>query len=328
MRWLIELSGEHPTLPSAEAAACFEALKARATDVEVDGALMTFAAEAKPELVAERLALSHFVNEEIAAGAFEDILAASEKLDLAGARFMVRAPARGGSVRKSVEEKIGKALAGTGKVDLGQPEVTFRVHEGKKWHLSRVLCKVNRTEFERRRPANRPFKKPVMLHPRLARALVNLSRVSHGGRLLDPFCGTGGILLEASLVGAEIVGSDIDGEMIAGSRKTLSHFNQTGRLIMADVGRLPSLVEKVDAIATDPPYGRSSSTRSESIESLYPRAFEAFGQLLKPGAHLAICLPEERHATMAGPDLKLEETYPVRVHGSLTRHFTVFSRSR
>jgi len=327
MHWLIELSGEHPTLPSAEAIACFEALKSRATDIEVDGALMTFAAEAKSELVAERLAMSHFVNEEIAVGTFEDILAASERLDLAGARFMVRAPARGGSVRKSVEEKIGKALARTGKVDLRQPEVTFRVNEGKKWHLSKVLSKVNRTEFERRRPVNRPFKKPVMLHPRLARALVNLSRVSYGGRLLDPFCGTGGILLEASLVGAEVIGSDIDSEMVAGSRKTLSHFKRTGRLILADVGKLPSLVEKVDAIATDPPYGRASSTKSEPIESLYPRAFEAFGRLLKPGAHVAICLPEERHATMAGPDLRLEETYPVRVHGSLTRHFTVFSKS-
>ena len=327
MRWLIELSGEHPTLPRADAVACFGALKSPVTDVNLDGTLLTLAAEAKPELLAERLAMSHYVNEEIATGSFEDIMAASEKLDLAGERFMVRAPARGGSVRKSVEEKIGRAIARTGKVDLRKPEVVFRVHEGKTWHLSKVLSKVNRTEFETRRPVNRPFKKPVMLHPRLARTLVNLSRVSYGGRLLDPFCGTGGILLEASLVGAEVIGSDIDSEMVAGSRKTLSHFRRTGRLIVADVGKLPSLVEQVDAIATDPPYGRASSTKNEPIESLYPRAFEAFGRLLKPGAFLAVSLPAERHATMAGPDLKLEESYPVRVHGSLTRHFTVFSKS-
>ncbi len=43
--------------------------------------------------------------------------------------------------------------------------------------------------------------------------------------------------------------------------------------------------------------------------------------MLKPGGILAICLPEERHAAMAGPELRLEESHPVRVHGSLTRHF-------
>ena len=328
MRWLVELSGEHRTLPSAEALASFSALGAGPTGVEQDGSLLMLDADVKPEFLADRLSMSHFVNEHLMAGSYEEVLAAASKLDLGGMRFMVKSPAKSrGTSRKSVEKEVGGILSPTGKVDLTRPEVTFRILQGRSWHLCRMLAKVQRTEFEKRRTAKRPFRKPVTLHPRLARALVNLSRVSHGGTLLDPFCGTGGILLEASMVGAEVVGSDIDPEMVAGSRWTLSHYRRPGRIIMADVGKLPSLVPKIDAIATDPPYGRSSSTNREPIESLYPRAFEAFGRMLKPGGRLAICLPEERHATMVGPDLKLEETYPVRVHGSLTRHFTVFSKS-
>ena len=327
MRWLVELSGEHPTLPRAEALAGFGALGARPERIEQDGALLTLDASAKAEILADRLALSHYVNEHIVAGTFEEILSAAEKIELAGSTFMVRAPAKGGkSARHSVERKVGLVMGGSGKVDLIKPDVVFRVHEGQRWHLSRVLCKIDRRDFEKRRTANRPFKKPVSLHPRLARALVNLTRVTPAETLLDPFCGTGGILLEASMVGANVVGSDIDAAMVAGSRRTFDHFNREGRFIRADVGEIPSLVRSVEAVATDPPYGRSSSTRKEPIESLYLRAFETFSKVLKYGGRAAVCLPDRRYARLAGSGLRLEEEHAVRVHGSLTRHFMVFSR--
>jgi len=326
MRWLFELSGEHATLPPAEAIATFEALGSSPRDVEQDGSLLILTATAKPELVASRLAMTHFVNEELAAGGFESIITAAEKIDLAGACFMVRAPSgAGGRHRHSIEQKIGKVLARTGKVDLRNPEVAFRVIEGREWHLCKMLCQVERSELEKRRTARRPFAKPVSLHPRLARVLVNLARVPWGGTLLDPFCGTGGILIEAALAGAEVIGSDIDSAMVTGSQRTMKHFGQRARLIRADVGELPAIVGKVDAIATDPPYGRSSSTMKESLDSLYTRAFKAFGELLKPDCRVAVCMPDMKYADLAGKELKLEEEHAVRVHGSLTRHFLVFS---
>lgn len=326
MRWLVELSGEHPTLPRAEALAAFEAVGGTPADIQQDGPFLTLAADAKPELIVGRLAFSHYVGEELAAGSFDDIMAVAEATDLGGATFMVRVPAKGGdSMRQSIEKSIGKVLARTGKVDLRKPDVTFRAHEGRVWHLCRVLGRIDRKEFEKRRTAKRPFIKPVSLHPTLARALVNLSRVMWGQRLLDPFCGTGGILLEAALVGAEVTGSDIDAKMVAGSRSTMNHFEQSARMIVTDVGELPRLVGKVDAIATDPPYGRSSSTKKEPIDSLYLRSFEVFRKVLKPGGRVAVCLPDSKFADLAGPGLKLQEEHAVPVHGSLTRHFMVFS---
>ncbi len=55
--------------------------------------------------------------------------------------------------------------------------------------------RVARARLEARKVTHRPFSLPISLHPKLARALVNLARVPMGGVLLDPFCGTGGILL-------------------------------------------------------------------------------------------------------------------------------------
>jgi hypothetical protein len=42
-----------------------------------------------------------------------------------------------------------------------------------------------------------------------------------GEWILDPFCGTGGTLIEAALIGCREAGTDADLEMIAGSRKNL-----------------------------------------------------------------------------------------------------------
>jgi len=326
MRWLIELSGEHPTLPRAEALAAIESVGGKPEEVNQDHYLLTLEARAKPELVAERLAFSHYVNQEIVAGPFDAVVAAAEATDLYGARFMVRAPARGGnSMHQSIEKSIGKILAKTGKVDLRRPAVTFRILEGREWHFCRVLGKIDRKQYEKRKTSKRPFVKPVSLHPTLARALVNLSRVGPMQTLLDPFCGTGGILLEGRLVGAEVIGSDVDEKMVEGSWKTMRHYMQDWSLFVADVGEMPQKAGKVDAIATDPPYGRSSSTKKEPLESLYRRSFEVFDKVLRPGGRVAICLPERKYTELAEPMFKLREEHAVKVHGSLTRHFMVFS---
>ena len=55
-----------------------------------------------------------------------------------------------------------------------------------------------RQDWVIRRPRARPFFHPAAIFPKLSRALVNLSRVGAGEVFLDPFCGTGSLLLEAT----------------------------------------------------------------------------------------------------------------------------------
>lgn len=57
-----------------------------------------------------------------------------------------------------------------------------------------------------------------MLPPKLAQIIINLATADriplHGSVILDPFCGTGVVLIEATMMGFDIYGSDIDSRMI------------------------------------------------------------------------------------------------------------------
>ena len=76
--------------------------------------------------------------------------------------------------------------------------------------------------FEQRKAQNRPEHHPSSLHPKLARALINLTQTTSS--ILDPMCGSGGILIEAGLMKLKPIGYDIDQIQINRSRINLSHF--------------------------------------------------------------------------------------------------------
>ena len=96
--------------------------------------------------------------------------------------------------RAAVEGPLGADFGKTGRVDLSSPAVDFRVLVGTEFVLGRVVHRVDRSGLEARKVTNRAFRLPISLHPKLARALVNLSRVPTGGPRADPVCGTGGLV--------------------------------------------------------------------------------------------------------------------------------------
>lgn len=67
----------------------------------------------------------------------------------------------------------------------------------------------------------RSDKKMGMLPPKLARMMVNLAEVKKGGTIWDPFCGSGTILLEALMLGYNVLGSDISEEAISDSETNI-----------------------------------------------------------------------------------------------------------
>jgi len=80
---------------------------------------------------------------------------------------------------------------------------------------------------------------------------------------------------------------------------------------------------EVDAVATDPPYGRSTSTNREVLASLYSRSMDVFARTLRPGKKIGIAFPREVE-TPGG--LELLETHVQRVHRSLDRRYCVYRR--
>ena len=217
----------------------------------------------------------------------------------------------------------------TGRVDLDSPEREFRlIRYGDGFLLAEVLYDVERSAMEARKVARRPFSMPISLHPKLARALVNLSRCPRGGRILDPFCGTGGIAIEAARLGMKVFASDLLEKMVRGTSSVLDHYGLRAETFEADIGDVARRVGTVDAIATDPPYGRAASTRGESIASLYRRAFAAFREVLPRGGFAAVVLPSEEAISIGEEFLRLEEAHTLRVHRTLDRTFCAFVKAR
>ncbi len=60
-----------------------------------------------------------------------------------------------------------------------------------------------------------------MLPPKLAQIMLNLAKAEPRLTVLDPFCGTGVVLIEAALMGLKLEGSDIKREMITNSKENL-----------------------------------------------------------------------------------------------------------
>jgi tRNA (guanine10-N2)-dimethyltransferase len=154
--------------------------------------------------------------------------------------------------------------------------------------------------------------------------------VRPGDRVADPFAGTGGLLLEAGLAGAAVLGADLDPVMVEGSRDALAHYGVAGDIAVGDVAETlarMAAAAPLDAIVSDPPYGRSSTTAREPPRELYGRALAAMASALKPGGRLAIVLPDPEAAKQAPPSLVLEQAHVQRVHRSLDRHYLVFRKA-
>ncbi len=189
------------------------------------------------------------------------------------------------------------------------------------------LLSIDLKEFEKRRPRKRPFFKPGPLDPRLSRAFVNLSRLKRGEIFLDPFCGTGGIALEACLIGSsKVLCGDIDRVMSKGSRKNLNYFGcQSNSLsYIGDALKLP-LDKSIDSIATDPPYGRSTSTKGKNIKTIYRGFLEESLTILKKGGYLIFAGPTQIRPERIAEDVGLDiiEKHYMYVHSSLTRTIVV-----
>lgn len=190
-------------------------------------------------------------------------------------------------------------------------------------------------EFFDREPHVRPMYKPGAMKSELCRLFVNLSRASTKKKslVLDPFCGVGGMLLEACLMGMRGIGIDIDHRSALGAIANIDYYNCSGAIdiIVADASKIPLKVESVDAIATDPPYGRQSIPRGMDLEDLLESFIFSSAEVLKKNSCAAFAIPMgldsiiEKYIEASG--LIINERHMNWVHGSLTRVVYVVCKS-
>jgi tRNA (guanine10-N2)-dimethyltransferase len=232
-----------------------------------------------------------------------------------------------------LQSKIGSViwqnLGGQVEISLTSPDTLFLgVVNGNQFFFGPHLASRNRRAFSTRRSPFRPFFVPSAIHPKIARVLVNLSRARPGSHFVDPFCGTGGLLLEAAEIGCIAVGLDIDISMLTGSQKNLDHFEVPFYGCLADARTAPIRIDGIEAIAADPPYGRSSSTKGDAVSSLIQKSLASFAQILKSGGYLCIALPLEYFSEDMIPSesFSIKEMHTMRIHRSLRRHVIVLER--
>lgn len=176
-------------------------------------------------------------------------------------------------------------------------------------------------EFARRRPTDRPFFQPGSMDPTLARALANVAGAREGRAVLDPMCGTGGLLVEAGAVGARVVGADAQARMVGGARANLDAALDGGfDVVRADARRLPLSDGSVDAVVVDVPYGRQSRVEGESLVELVGGALTELSRVASRAVVVGDRSWTER-ARAAG--WTAEATFERRVHRSLVRHVHV-----
>jgi tRNA (guanine10-N2)-dimethyltransferase len=234
---------------------------------------------------------------------------------------------------KEIQNRIWQTLENP-KVDLEKPKTVIKVFcIGKKLIATKLLFKIDKKQFRERSPSKRPFTRPVVLEPRLARLVVNLSGVKSGETLLDPMVGTGGIILEAVSLGIKAFGSDMDERMVEGARKNLKYFGFSAVLRCGDSRKLKKIWrKKFHAVVTDLPYGVSSKLYGKDFEQLYEETLKSMKDVLRKNGRIVLVFPDKYEnvirKTAKNISLKKKLLVRQRVHKSLTRVLAVFDKAR
>lgn len=258
---------------------------------------------------------------------------------------------------REVAGEIGGLIVGAGyEIDLTNPDITLRVHllapSVPTTHpddfsappvVAWGLTISEGDDWAQRTAPNRPFFKPISLDPKLARSMVNLA-VPDDGHLLDPFCGTGGLIVEGILCGIESSGSDLAWPMVIGSRENAAWAQELGGMGNFDI-RNGSAIEidkcwnrDFDGFVFDPPYGRNAWKSSDGFE-LFHGALKSCAKNATKQANLVTLIPwppeliseslesgisfgkpwHEIQAAFVESGWVIKSTHSIRVHRSLAR---------
>jgi tRNA (guanine10-N2)-dimethyltransferase len=337
------ISGEHETLPVSEAQAILEA---EGYDYRVlENLTQVLRLEADPDsvkVIKFRSALTRICCQEIfnCEAKLPEILAnvSSDALSefICDESFAVRVrrvkgvtpELRGVELERKLGEQILETIKTT-KVNLSNPQKTFfGVLTDSRFIFGLKTAEIIPKPFYERRPRRRPVFHPTAMPAKLARAMVNLAQPRKGDLVLDPFCGTGGMLVEAGLIGCRVLGFDAKPHMLRGGLKNILHYGiKPEGLAIADARYPP--VAKVDCIVTDPPYGRSASTLGTSTRLIVEDFLSAVGDKIPRGRRICMAAPKTVKIEDAGEEagFKHIESHFVYVHRSLTREIAVFERS-
>lgn len=339
------VSGENPTLPLSEVRSILEAEGFKYRILGEFTQVLKIEADVNcVQSVKFRAALTKACCLEMLTckAALDDILASVRKLDITqflsdSDPFAVRVlRVRGFSKNLScltLEREIGGIIlkkAEKAIVNLKEPKKTFLgVLTDNIFLFGLKIASVNHKDLLKRQPKKRVFFHPAAMPAKIARCMVNLAQSRLGDLVLDPFCGAGGLLIEAGLMGCRIMGFDVERRMVEGSLKNLRFFGlEPDGLGVADARCPPIKSECINRIVTDPPYGTASSTFGLTAMDLIDGFFSAAADILKNEGRICIAAPKTIGVSEIGikHGFRHLESHFIYVHRRLTREIAVFKR--
>ena len=204
------------------------------------------------------------------------------KRDVGQSRFILPKNNYGLSPLIILKEKVTEFLVDSSKSKLYQ---TIWVHNFEHW-----IKKDREMPFFNARAG--------MLPPKIARSMVNLIPGSGVGKtLVDPFCGSGRVLVEAAEMGYKVIGLDIVSDQVEDTKANLRHLNLSGEVHLQDATHLSEIVKDIDAIVTEPFLGKPNLRPDKSefaavgLQKLYLGCLKDWYKSLKMGGFIVMVFP-------------------------------------
>jgi 23S rRNA G2445 N2-methylase RlmL len=219
--------------------------------------------------------------------------------------------------RYDVEDAVGAPLAATSGPYRTRRGGSVPPPGGLSWRVTiagdRAVLALRIASRPLHRRSYRVCSRPGSLHPPLAAAMVNLAASPLGATLLDPFCGTGTIPIEATGDGRRIVASDRDPTAVASAVTNAGSRRITW--LTADAANLPVADGTIDLVVTNPPWSRQV-TPTGSLAGNPERFWHELRRVLHRDGRALLLLPDAEHlAGAAGAGLTVRARRPVSLSG-------------
>ncbi len=167
----------------------------------------------------------------------EEIVEKIPDIEINNKSFAIRLLKKNGESESKIAKLLGEKISSKNRIDLNNPDVKIFYYSGEntiisKWDKNMETyyskCLEHHVKY-------RPYFSPISIHPRIARSMVNLARCPWKGKIIDPFCGTGGILIEIADIGIDAIGIDIIDKMKEYSLGNLKHYNLSAEVFCGDI---------------------------------------------------------------------------------------------
>jgi tRNA (guanine6-N2)-methyltransferase len=143
------------------------------------------------------------------------------------------------------------------------------------------------TETPLHRRAYKQTSQPGSLKATVAAAMVQIAEVKSGQTLLDPFCGSGTIPIEAALLGVRAISGDNDLSALDITLANITEDWLSLHPMRLDAMQMPLNDNSVDCVVSNLPWGRQVQVDGP-LQSLYEQSYAEMQRVVRPCGRIVL----------------------------------------